>query len=314
MACLLLVALWWMFGGRRADAPRVRVGVLDSPACAPLALAREHGALDGARALLVEFESGEDLRNAFLDGNVHVAILPLDDALRFAGPPQEARLLGFVAMSRESLALVTLPGGPSLAGLRGRRVGLESGPLGVAALSDMFAPEGFGPRELDLRLVDVDSAEPLLRSRDVDAVLVSGKEGAHLLTTGGVELARWLPAPEGVPLVLVASARAVKLAPRPLAYVVAAWDSGAAQLERRDPRDLERIARSEGLAVADLPGALDRIEFLPPGAFQRVRTDAGRAELAARLEATERRWRRAGLEDSLPSPYTWVAALTGVRP
>lgn len=314
LACLLLVALWWLFGGRRADAPRVRVGVLASPAYEPLAVARAHGALDGAQVLVVEFGSREDMRNAFLDGNVHAVVLPLDDALRLAGPPQEARLLGFVAMSRESLALMTLPGGPSLASLRGRRVGLESGPLGVTALTDMLAPSGFGPRELELRLVDVDGALERMRERGVDAVLVSGAERAQIRAAGGVELARWTPGEQGEPYALFASARAVKLAAGSLAHLVAAWDSGAVQLARREPADLALVARRERIALDDVPRALDGIAFVSAAESRRLLGDAGRAELAAWRDVVARRWRRVGITDRVPPPDAWIASLPGARP
>ncbi len=308
LACLMLVGLWALANTRVGDAPRLRVGVETAAESEPLTVARAHGVLEDTGVLVVEFGSGEDLRNAFLDGNVHTAIVPLDDALRLLGPPQEARVVRIVGASRQPWTLMTRRGGPTLAQLRGRRVGLESGRFASGVLATLLAPAGLDPAQVDRRLVDVDSAREMLETGHVDAVLVHEPERGEIAAWGGVEIARWTPAAAGEPLALVASARALKLAAAQVEQVEAAWDSGVVRLAKREASDVELMARRLEVTPAEVDSSLARVRFYVAEDDRRLRAGANDPGLVAALAAIEHRWRAIGIDETVPTPARWWSA------
>jgi hypothetical protein len=311
LSCLVLVALWRVFGGSLAEEPRMRVGIGTSAEYEPLALARAHDVLDPERVLVVEFSSDEDLINAFLDGNVHAGVFPLDEALRLCESPQAAQVLCCVGVTRAPIVLMTGPRGPDLAALRGRRIGLESGRRTMTALRVMLAGAGIALRDVKLRQLDMDSAPVSLERGEVDAIVTCEPGRQTVEREGGRTLASWEPELPGEPLVLIANDRASQEAGGQLAHLRVAWSRGVECLGRLDPADAAIVARREAIPPARVAEELALVRFFAPASA--LEAPASRDTILAYLGVIADRWRMLGVRDSVPPPARWLAAGPGAR-
>ncbi len=285
---LLLLAAYAIPPAIHVGGTRVRVGSVELPEQQPIAYARASGMLDGEQVGVVEFESYQDLRNAFLDGNVHVATLPLDDALALAAPPAHARVLAVVGESREPVRLVASGGVRSIAELRGGVVAVESGRRSVSALRALLAREGVALTDVRMRLMDAECMPEAIHDGRADAVLVYGPFAGEAEAAGGHVLGSWRPAGDGEYLVLVASALAEHRARAQVSHVVDAWFAAHDSLRRH-------------AALAAGP-----VTFLTRAESDRMRR--GAAPLAAQVHRVERRWGALGVDGGVPATADWLAS------
>jgi NitT/TauT family transport system substrate-binding protein len=115
-----------------APAP-LRVGILVWPPFELPLVATELGWLPERQVQLLDFHSPADLVRALERGQVDAATLTLDYLPRLAADTA-TRIVFVVDRSHGADALVARPEVPTLAALRGRRVALEPGELGVRVL------------------------------------------------------------------------------------------------------------------------------------------------------------------------------------
>ena len=305
-ACALAWVVVRLAGVPPSEEPRVRVGLVAVPEQEPLAVARARGALDPAHVLVVEFLSLEDLRNALLDGNVQAGVFPLDDALWLTGSPANARIEHFVGVSHAPLALLTRSDIPALAGLRGRRIGLESGRRCMGALGELLARGGLSLGDVRLEQVDADSAPLALEQGQVDAVLTYAPVSLRMTRAGARTLACWEPLADRELIVLVASERAHRVAAGQLSHLAQAWFIGARALQRPDSAMTALISRREGIVPADVAGVLATQHYLGPEDDRRLGEHEGVQVVDAALSTIVSRWRALGVPDTLPSRERWL--------
>ncbi len=284
----------------------MRVGLVAAPEQEPLAVASARGALDPARVLVVEFFSLEDLHNAFLDGNIHAGVFSLDDALRLTEPPTRARIERFVGVSRAPLSLMVTGNVATLADLRGRNIGLESGRRTMGALRELLARGGLTLGDVRLHQLDADSAPLVLAHGQVDAALAYLPASLLMAGAGARTLACWEPPAEGELMVLVSSDRAHRLAAGQLTHLAGAWCAGARALQRPDSAATALVARREGITFADVAGVLATQRYLGAVDDRRLREPDGASVLDAALSAIASRWRSLGVPDTLPSRERWL--------
>jgi hypothetical protein len=286
----------------------MRVGVVALPEQEPLAIASTRGALDASRVLLVELMSRQDLHNAFLDGNVHAGVFSLDEALRLAGPPVSARIERFVGASHAPFSLMITKRFQTLADLRGHRIGLEAGRPAMAALRELLADGGLTLGDVELSLLDAESASLVLEQGQVDAALLYPPFSLRLASAGARTLARWVPPGDGELMVLVANARAHRLEAGQIDHVSKAWLFGASALRRLDSTTTAHIARREEIPPAEVAAALASEHYLGAQEDRRLRGPEGVSALDAALSTIASRWRALGVLDTVPPRERWLVS------
>ena len=310
--CLLAWLLVRFVVPSLGEEPKMRVGLVAVPEQEPLAVASTRGALDPARVLAVEFFSLEDLHNAFLDGNVHAGVFPLDDALRLTESPTEARIERFVGVSHAPLVLLT-KAIPALVDLRGRRIGLESGRRTMGALRELLVRGGLTLGDVHLRQLDADSAPLALQQGQVDAVLTYAPVSLRMARSGARTLASWEPPAEGELMVLVSTGRAHRVAARQLDHLAQAWWVGARAMQAPDTAVMAGIARREEIEPGEIGGALASQRYFGATEDRRLRGPGGFPIVDAALATIASRWLALGVTDTLPPRERWLVP-AGKRP
>lgn len=173
----------------RAPAPELRIGINPWPGYEHFYLAQELGLYDTTlvRVRVVELSSLSDTRRAFERGQLDAFASTLVEVL--AARSNSARRPRVVLVTDYSNGADVVIGGPgvrSLAGLRGRRVGVEPATLNVYLLSR--ALEGVGLSLDDVTLVPVNLLQmpPALREHRVDAVVTYPPASVSILQQPGM--------------------------------------------------------------------------------------------------------------------------------
>lgn len=303
-SCVLVaVAVAAAWGCRGAPAP-LRLGVDVWPGydyLLHLADARGFFAEEGVPVHLVEFTALSESRRAYELGRVDgFAGTTVEAIIAARTSPRRPRILWVFDFSNGGDVLIASSRIASLAGLRGRNVGIESGSAGNLLLDVALERAGLGWSDVSLVPLHQPDMASAVRTGRVDAVVTYIPYSDAVLAAGGRPLFSSRAAPETIADVLVLDS--VVLASRPgvvpaLRRALArAWEAA-----RQDPPDvLAGAARRTGLTAARYAAIRDSAgAAVPPGAQAALLAAGGaldRAVARAALALSRSGW----LEDATP--------------
>ncbi len=174
--------------GQPPPASPLRIGTNVWQGYEPLYLARDQGYFGDSPIRLVEYTSATQLLQAFRNGAIDGATLTLDETLQLAEDGNDFSIALILDFSHGADALLARPGIASLAGLRGKRVGLENTALGAFMMTRALQKAGMTPQESIPVTVRVDEHEPAYREGRVDALVTFEPARSRLRALGAKEL------------------------------------------------------------------------------------------------------------------------------
>jgi len=256
------------------------------PGYEPLYLARDRGLLDPAIDF-VECTSASDVMRVVRHGAVDAAALTLDEVLLVRAAGVDLRVVLVLDVSHGADAIVAQPSVTSLAGLRGKRVGVENTAVGGYVLARAMQIAGLA-RD-DLRTVHLVPSEQqrAFVERQVDAVVTFEPTRSLLLAQGGHVVFDSTQLPNEIIDVLAVRAEVLARPPSQLRALTRAWFGALAELER-DPQEAAALMAGrlrlppEGI-IASL-GGLRFPSIAENRAF--LRREGGLARSAAGLAAS----------------------------
>ncbi len=261
----LLAGMLALAGPGCGPAPEpLRVGMLVWPPFELPLVASALGWLPERQVRLLDFHSPADLVRALERGQVDAATLTLDYLPRLAADTT-TRVVFVVDRSHGADALVARPDVPSLAALRGRRVALEPGELGLRVLEAALAAAGLAPDDVTLVPVDIGEHVAAWEEGRADAFVTYEPARSRLLELGGRELFTSREMPYPIVDVLVTRSDAVARHRRAFQSLVGAWLRAAEELGRDSAGVARLAARRERLTPEAWLGTLRGIRFVPLG-------------------------------------------------
>lgn len=187
VALMAAVAIVWFVAARGvlwgAPPPVVRIGTSVRLGIEPLRVARDRGNLDGID--VVEFVASGQVMRAFRNGDIDAAAVSLDEALRLAADDGDLALAAVTDVSVGADAIVAHDDIVDVKGLRGRKVGVETGSVGATLLG--CALDEAGVADADVAVVGIapnEQAAALAAGR-VDAVVAAEPALGALERTSG---------------------------------------------------------------------------------------------------------------------------------
>lgn len=129
------------------------------PGYEPMFLARNQGWLDRDKVVLAETASATESLRALAEGRVDGAALTLDEVLRSRSEGVPLTVVAIFDISAGADVLLARPEIPSLAALKGKRLGYE--PSGTGHLMAVEALRQAGLAEADVRTVPLEAEEHL---------------------------------------------------------------------------------------------------------------------------------------------------------
>ncbi|MFY9326653.1 MAG: ABC transporter substrate-binding protein [Georgfuchsia sp.] len=166
----------------------VTIGLHVWPGYEPLPLARTLGWLDEKQVRLVETSSATDSLKQLEEGRIDGAGLTLDEVLRARenGIPLSVVLVCDISAGADMF--LTSPEIKTLAGIKGRRVGVEDGALGALVLHEVLRMAKLGMDDIRSISLSSDQHADAWERGDIDAVVTFEPVATKILAMGANRL------------------------------------------------------------------------------------------------------------------------------
>ncbi|MEO5341822.1 MAG: ABC transporter substrate-binding protein [Gammaproteobacteria bacterium SHHR-1] len=231
---LMLLALLSLWGGCAQAGQTLRVGTNLWPGYEPLYLAQDIVQPGWDKAIrLVEYPSATEVLRAFRNRAIEAAGLTLDEALLLKQDGVPLRLVLVMDISQGADVIIARPEIPDMAGLRGKRVAVESGALGAYVLTRALELHGLGLDEIDIAHLDVSSHRQAFVSGQVDAVVTFEPVRTQLLNAGGREVFSSREIPGEVVDALVVHEDFLQRQPETVEQLIKGWFQALQLLQQR---------------------------------------------------------------------------------
>lgn len=281
--CLLLflavVALLFSMGCMPKKSATLRVGINAWPGYEFLYLAQEKGFYrdEGLDVRLVEFNSLSDARRAYERGQIDVIGTTVIEVLQARdNSSRSPQIVQVIDYSDGADVILARPGITSLAGLRGKRVGVELASLGIYILARGLEKNQMGLGDVEIVSVDQTAMEGAFRKGELDAIVTYPPTSTMLLRDGKANIVFSSAQIAGEVIDVIAVEEAVNVGRAgDVAKLLRAYHRAIAYM-RQHPADACRImAEREGITAEEFHAALtdglrlvtaaDQLDYLRPG-------------------------------------------------
>lgn len=267
----------------------MRIGTVLWPGNETLAVAEHTGRLDPSAVRRVEFSSNQEVLRAMRNGVIEAAALMLDETLLAVQDGLDPVILVAVDSSNGADAILAHAPIHDLAGLRGRRVGVQVNSGSVYLLHQAFKRANLPLDSITIVNVPPERQVPWFNTNQVDAVVTYDPMRTQLTERGAVELFSSAEMAGDVINLLVVQRSYLAAHPDHGRALIDGWRAGLAAF-RADAEARQWSARRLGLTVEHFEQSLSHLtlfdearnrELLDPDAPQ-LRATADRVHAALR--------------------------------
>lgn len=228
-----------------------------------LALAEQLGWLP-ENVVLHRLENSTASAQALISGEVAVAALTLDEALRLRATLPSLQVVLVMNESAGADVLLARPGLTSLRDLAGARVAYESSAVSELLLRSALTSEGLSLADLELVDLPVTQHENIYRAGEVDAVVTYLPEAARIRALGATGLFDSSQIPGAILDVLVVHPEQLQDRHDALAATIAAHFRALEHLRTNRDDAVYRFAALEGTTAAQIRVALAGVRLPDP--------------------------------------------------
>lgn len=232
--------------------PLLRVATHVWPGYELLYLAREQGYYDERQIRLVELTSATETARALRTGAVEAGALTLDEVLSLIDQGVDARIVLAFDDSTGADVLLARPDIVDLAGLRGRRIGVENSAVGALMLDAALRAAGLTPADVILMPLTADEQEVAYRAGKVDAVVSFEPAASQLRAEGARPLFDSRQLPHQIVDVLVVRSDALPRHGRGLERLIAGYFRALRDWRDRTVQVAPLLAPRLGLTPVDM--------------------------------------------------------------
>lgn len=261
----------------------MRIGTILWPGNEVLAVAEYSGRLDQRALRRVEFSSNQEVLRALRNGVIEAAALMLDETLLALQDGLDPVILVAVDASNGGDAVLVREPVAGLAGLRGRRVGVQLDSGSVYVLHRALKQANLPLDAITVVNVPPDRQVSWFETRQVDAVVTYEPMRTQIANRGGIDVFNSTVMANDVINLLVVRRAYLEANPAHGRALIEAWQQGLAVF-RTSPEARAWSAHRQGLTPEQFEQALGRTtlfdearnrELLDPAA-PRLRTTADR--------------------------------------
>jgi NitT/TauT family transport system substrate-binding protein len=240
----------------------VRIGILVWPPYELAYLARNRQLYPDHYVKLVDYQTPAEMVRAYryglLDGIFVTAQFILDRRML----PETTRIVYVIDTSLGGDSLVAQPGVRRLDDLKGRRIGIEAGPLGGYMLQRLIDLTGLAQNDIELVYLDTPDQAAAFQQGQIDAVITYEPTRSVLLKEGANELFSSRQIPNEICDVLLVSTDVLAAKEQELRAFVSGLSMARDLIARADEVLLLPLAQRQGLSVAEFNSALAGVELL----------------------------------------------------
>ncbi len=255
-----LVALSSVACGVPEEEPVLRLATNTWPGYEPFYLAREKGLL-GPAVRLQELPSATAVLDALRLGQSDAAAVTLDEALLLAADGMPVQLILVTNLSHGGDALVARPEVRGMAGLKGRKVGVENTALGAYMLQRALDHGGISAADILPVSLTVDRHLAAYEAGEVDAVVTFEPQRTKLLLAGARVLFDSTSIPGEIADVVVVRRDFLQENPRLVQHLLEGWFAALDLLAREPADSLEIMGRRMQMSGPEVAASLQLLEI-----------------------------------------------------
>jgi NitT/TauT family transport system substrate-binding protein len=235
----------------------LRLGTNVWPGYEPLYLARDLGEWQAQSIRLVEYPSASEVLRAFRNKSLEGASLTLDEVLllRQLNIPVTVVLIHDISDGAD--VIIAQPGIETMADLRNKRIGVESGALGAFVISRAMELNGLSIDDVSIESIDVNMHEEAFQKREVDAVVTFEPVRTMLLAAGGNEIFSSRKMPGEIVDVLVVHQEFVDNNPQVIQQLVDGWFNALAYMDSNKDDAYIRMAKRLRISADEVGASYD---------------------------------------------------------
>lgn len=150
-------------------------------------LARSMGELDETQVRMVEFTNSTDVSHQLVNGNLHAALLTLDEAVRLKQSGLDIKVVQIVDFSRGGDVVMGHSSLKSNEDILGKSIAVEASAVGALMLSSFLRHLDIPKEHLNIQYISVDESEKAFKS-GVDFVVTFEPFRTYLLNLGAIQV------------------------------------------------------------------------------------------------------------------------------
>lgn len=259
--CSLLLLL--VLGGCDAEKPDpIRIGLPDWLGYQPLVWAERHY-LDERDIELIEIPSNAESLRLFNNGLLDLTCVTLDDALRLTRTNSDLAIIAVMDISHGGDMLVAKKSIPSIAALKGQRIGFEKEGGGAYLLERILEQAGLSREDVTLVPVNYFAQEEYFRSGRVDALVTFEPMASRLLAAGAHRLFDSSMIPDEIIDIMIGREPMVRKELARIRKIIHAWYRASADIQKRHSLANDYLSGHLDLTHAQLASGYAGIRFIP---------------------------------------------------
>lgn len=251
------------------DAPPLKVGTNVWPGYEPGYLARDLGYFSENEIKLRQFQSATESIRAFRNGVIDVAALTLDEALLLAQDGFDISVFLVADVSHGGDVIMANPNVGSIAGLKGKRIGVENNALGAYVLARALEIHGIDLADVSVHPITVDQSESVYKQGSVDAVVTFEPFRSHLMKIGAIEIFTSKDMPNEIVDVLVVRSEVTEKFADSLKKLSESWLKAVTYIEERPQEAGKLLGTRLGLTPEEALASFDGL-VIPNASLNRL--------------------------------------------
>lgn len=247
--------------GCTAPEPPLRVASILWVGYQPLHLAQSLGYFPKHSVRLADFNSNTESLRAFRNGDVEVAALTLDEVLLLRAEGHDARVVLIMDYSQGADAIVGRPEIADLAGLKGRRIGVESTAAGAYLLARALEFAGLTTNDVDIVKMGAETQEQAYQTGRADAFATYEPIRTRLIRLGAKELFNSTQMPGEIVDVLAVRGTTLDTHRDAIAAILDGWFKATAYADTMPMDAAQRLAPRLSLTPEEYLQAVHGMRF-----------------------------------------------------
>ena len=179
-----VMALTLLASCTQPPAQPLRVATLPWPGYESIHLAQSLNYFDPSRIRVLDLVNASQASNALRNGTVDAALLTVDEVLLLLQDNVDIRIVLVMDVSNGADVVMARPNITTLQGLRGKRIGVETGAIGAIMFDAMLTAAKMRPADVQLVAMTVNEHAAAYRDKKVDAVVTFEPVRSQLLQQG----------------------------------------------------------------------------------------------------------------------------------
>ena len=215
----------------------LRIGTSVWPGYEPLFLAQKQNQFDPS-IQVVEYPGTREIHRAFSNRAVEAATVTLDEAVMIAQFQPDIRVIMAISFSNGADALLAQPHIPSIADLRGKRIGIEPNSVAVLLLARALEQAELGLGDIQAVPMRAIRAETVFRNGAVDGVILREPATTRVRNHGALTIFDSSQIPGEVVDVLIVRQESLRAQRETLVQLLRGWFRAVEEIESTNNRSV----------------------------------------------------------------------------